>query len=119
MSYLQRILANTLTFIALSVFLPNDMFHVSGILVAILASFVLSILNMCVKPILQILSLPITLITFGIFSLVINGVMLKMTSFFMGANNFYFSSIWVAIFVSLVMSAVNAIVTDHRTQKYY
>ena len=118
MTYFQRIVVNTLTFVAMSVLIPNDKFYVSGIMIAITASFVLSILNLCVKPILHILSLPITFITFGLFSFVINAVMLKMTSFFVGESRFGFSSFGVALLVAVVLSLVNSIVRDHNASSY-
>ena len=85
MSYFQRILVNTLTFISLAVLFPA-MVHVSSIWTAVLASFVLSVLNMFVKPILTILSLPFTLVTLGLFTFVINAAILKMTSFLWEQN---------------------------------
>lgn len=116
MTYFQRIIVNTLTFISLTVLLP-DMVHVENIWMAVIASFVLSLLNMIVKPILTILSLPITLITFGLFSFVINGAILRMTSFFVGETNFGFSSFGAAFFVAILMSLVNMIVTNHNINK--
>lgn len=93
MTYFQRLVVNTLTFISLSVVFPG-MIHVRGIMPAIIAAFVLSILNMLVKPVLTILSLPFTLLTFGLFSFVVNAAILQMTSFFVGEMNFGFSSFW-------------------------
>ena len=106
MSYFQRILVNTLTFISLAVLFPA-MVHVSSIWTAVLASFVLSVLNMFVKPILTILSLPFTLVTLGLFTFVINAAILKMTSFFVGAEHFSFSSFGAALLVAILMSLVN------------
>lgn len=119
MTYFQRLVVNTLTFIAMSVLIPNDKFYVSSFFIAVMASFVLSILNMCVKPILHILSLPITFITFGLFSFVINAVMLRMTSFFVGESRFGFSSFGTALLVAVVLSLINSIVRDHNANKYY
>ena len=79
MSYFQRLIMNTLTFVALAVLLPN-MVHVRSIMMALVASFVLSILNALIKPILSIISFPLTLLTFGLFSFVINALMLNLTS---------------------------------------
>lgn len=118
MSYFQRLVVNTLTFISLSVLLPGEMFYIRSFTVAILASFILSILNMLVKPILHILSLPLTLLTFGLFSFVINGMILLMTANLVGSSSFYFSSIWTAILVSIIMSFVNSIVIDQQVDRY-
>lgn len=117
MTYFQRLVVNTLTFISLSMIFPSMIF-VKSIWIAILASFVLSILNMLVKPVLTILSLPLTLVTFGLFSFIVNAAMLKMTSFFVGEMNFGFSSFWSAILMAVIMSIVNAIVSEHNMNNY-
>ena len=93
------------------------MIHVRGIMPAIIAAFVLSILNMLVKPVLTILSLPFTLLTFGLFSFVVNAAILQMTRF-CGEMNFGFSSFWAAVLMAVIMSIVNTIVTDHNLSKY-
>ena len=103
MSYFQRILVNTLTFISLAVLFPA-MVHVSSIWTAVLAS-------------LTILSLPFTLVTLGLFTFVINAAILKMTSFFVGAEHFSFSSFGAALFVAILMSLVNVIVSEHNSRK--
>ncbi len=117
MSYLQRLVVNTLAFISLSVLFPTK-FYVSSFVIAIVASVVLSVLNMIVKPILHLFSLPITLITFGLFSFVINAVILKMTSSLVGEANFAFSSFGSAVLIAVIMSFINSIVTDHNENKY-
>ncbi|EPI00919.1 MULTISPECIES: phage holin family protein [unclassified Enterococcus] len=116
MSYFQRIIVNALTFISLAVLFPNIL-HVSSIWTAVVASFILSILNMLVKPVLTLLSLPLTLLTLGLFSLVVNGVILQMTSFFVGGMNFGFSSFGGAVLVAVIMSVVNMIVSEHNMNR--
>ncbi|MGC6768581.1 phage holin family protein [Enterococcus sp. LJL128] len=116
MTYFQRLVVNTLTFVSLAVIFP-DMIHVKSIGIAVVAAFVLSILNMLVKPILTVLSLPFTLLTFGLFSFVVNAAILKMTSFFVGEMNFGFSSFGAAVLMAVVMSLVNAVVSEHNLNK--
>lgn len=117
MTYFQRLLVNTLTFVSLSVIFPN-MIYVKNIWMAIIAAFVLSILNMLVKPVLTILSLPFTLLTFGLFSFIVNAVILKMTSSFIGEMNFGFSNFGAAILMAVIMSLVNTIVSERNLNKY-
>lgn len=117
MTYFQRLVVNTLTFVSLSVMFPNMIF-VRNLWMAVIAAFVLSILNMLVKPVLSLLSLPFTLLTFGLFSFIVNAAILRMTSFFVGDVNFGFSSFGAAILMAVVMSIVNAIVSDHNIDKY-
>lgn len=87
-------------------------FHVASVWMALIASFVLAILNAAIKPFLLLLSLPITLLTLGLFSIVINGFMLQMTSYVVGKANFGFSSFGMAMVVSILMSIANVIVSN-------
>ena len=79
MTYLQRLIANALIFISLSVLFPDHV-YVESLMMAITASFVLSILNTLVKPILILLSLPLNIMTLGRISFVISAGMLQLTS---------------------------------------
>lgn len=116
MSYLQRIVVSTLTFISLAVIFPNMIF-VNSIWTAVVASFVFSVLNLLVKPFIMFLSIPFTLLTFGLFTFVINALILQMTSFFVGAANFSFSSFGSAIMIAVIMSFVNIIVSNRNMNR--
>ena len=60
-------------------------FHVSGFYTALIVALVLGVLNITLKPILMILTLPLNLITLGLFSFVINaGLILLIASFVKG-----------------------------------
>lgn len=118
MTYFQRLFVNTITFIALTVLLPNHMFFVSSWVTALLAAFILSVLNGFIRPFLIILSLPLNILSLGLFTFVVNGLMLSMTSNLLGPQSFGFSSFGAAILVAVIMSVVNMIVTDHNMQKY-
>ena len=117
MTYLQRLIANSLIFISLSELFPNQV-YVESLTMAIAASFVLSILNTLVKPILILLSLPLNILTLGLFSFVISAGMLQLTSNLLGNYRFGFSSFAISILVAIVMAIVNAIVSDHNIDKY-
>jgi putative membrane protein len=107
---------NMLTFISLSVLLPQ-MIHVESILTALVASFILSILNAIIRPILSILAFPLTLLTLGLFTFVVNAAMLQMTASVMGGSRFGFSSFGASILIAVVMSIINMIVTEHQLEK--
>lgn len=119
MRFWPRILVNALIFLALAGFFQSSLagsyqhaFYVSGVGIALLASLVLAILNAVVKPILFVLSLPITILTLGLFSIVLNAAMLELTSWFVGSN-FAFASFGVTLIVAVIMSLFNAIISDH------
>ena len=111
MGFWQRCLVNALVFLATAGFFP-DALHVANVPTAFLAAIVLGLLNMSVKPILLVLSWPITVVTLGIFYLIINGLMLELTSVVMGGL-FQFSSFTSAFMIAIVLSIVNLIITDH------
>ncbi|EXJ23575.1 putative membrane protein [Alkalibacterium sp. AK22] len=71
-----------------------------------IAAVVFGVLNMIVKPIVVILSLPITIMTLGLFYFIINGLMLWLTSAIV--SGFDFSSFGMALLVALIVSALNS-----------
>ena len=115
MTFWKKVLVDTILFIALAgLFTGTGMIYVSHAWVALLAAFVLAILNVAVKPILVILTLPVNLLTLGLFSIVINGAMLELTSALIGSLYFRFSSFWSAMLVAIIMSICNMIITSHQ-----
>ncbi|HJO36200.1 MAG: phage holin family protein [Pseudomonadota bacterium] len=69
------------------------------------ASLLLGLLNAFVRPVLVILTLPITLVTLGLFLLVINAAMLGLVAAVM--DSFYLSGFWAALFGALIVSFVS------------
>lgn len=90
----------------------------------IIFGLILSLINMAIKPILQVLSLPITIITLGIFYLIINTLMLYLATWI--ANGLFgvgfiiagFGSAFIAsIVISIISAIVNAITGAKREKK--
>lgn len=54
--------------------------HIANFYAALIAALVIGLINMTIRPILLLLTLPITLLTLGLFTLVINGLMFWLTS---------------------------------------
>lgn len=77
---------------------------------AVLAALVIGVSNIVLKPILVFLTLPITLVTFGLFLLVINGLIIAFADWLL--DGIAFSSIWWAIGASFVLSFVNSILDN-------
>lgn len=74
---------------------------------AILVAIVLGIINAIVKPILVFLTIPITIITLGLFLLVINALMIMLVDKLL--KGFAVKSFWWAFFFSIILSVLNAI----------
>lgn len=86
-------------------------FKLDGVGAAIEASIILSLLNAIIKPLLIILTLPVTVLTFGLFLLVINALTLMLTAQFMG-DAFQISSFGSAILASIVISILNLLIQN-------
>ena len=87
-----------------------DGIRVSGFFSAFCAAAVLGILNALFRPILFILTLPINIMTFGLFTFVINALLLKMSSGVI--PGFDVHGFWSAIFAALIISGVNWILSS-------
>ena len=79
--------------------------QVKGFFSAFLAAGILGVLNTFFRPILFILTLPINILTFGLFTFVLNALILKMTSGVI--SGFEVHGFWSAVFGALVISLVN------------
>lgn len=83
-------------------------FYIQDFGTALLASIILAMLNFFVKPILILLTLPVTFITLGFFILIINALILMLTAQLMG-DAFVIDGFWVAFFASILISIIHYI----------
>lgn len=81
--------------------------HFQGVLPIIVAAGVLGVINAYIRPFFILLSLPITILTLGLFTLVINGLMLRFTAFLVPGFTIY--SFGAAFLGALVMSIINGL----------
>ena len=79
--------------------------QINGFFSAFFAAAILGILNIFFRPILFIFTLPINLLTFGLFTFIINALLLKMASGVI--EGFQVHGFWSAVFGALVISVVN------------
>ncbi|WP_298341694.1 phage holin family protein [uncultured Algibacter sp.] len=80
---------------------------VDGYVSAVIVALVLSILNLLVKPLLVILTLPVTILTLGLFLLVINGLIILLADKFI--DGFSVVNIWWAILFSILLSILQSL----------
>jgi len=76
-------------------------------LTALIVAVVLSILNLIVKPILVILTLPVTILTLGLFLLVINAIIILLADKLI--DGFSVTNIWWAILFSVLLSILQSL----------
>lgn len=80
-------------------------FHWQTAWIALLVALVLAVINHTIKPLITIVTLPINIITLGLFSLVINGFMILIASYIV--SGFIIPSLIMAIWFSVVLTVVN------------
>lgn len=105
MNLIIRLLLNALAVFVLAYVLNGV--TVDGYVGAIIVAVVLSILNLLVKPILVILTLPITIITLGLFLLVINASIILLADKLI--DGFGVSSFWTALLFSILLSILQSL----------
>ena len=99
-----------LTFAIIATSYLIDGIQVSGFLSAFFAAAILGILNAFFRPILLILTLPVNILSLGLFTFVINAIVLMMVSGVI--SGFEVSGFWSAVFGSLLISLVSWFLTS-------
>lgn len=105
MRFIIRLLLTAVVVVLLAKFLPGVAVASYG--TAIIVAIVLALLNLIVKPILVLFTLPVTIVTFGLFLLVINAVIILLVDAFI--SGFNVDGFWVALIFSLLLSIVQSI----------
>ena len=82
--------------------------HISDFLTALIVALVLGIINSFLKPIIIIITLPINILTLGIFTFVINALLILLTSRIV--PGFTVDSFWWAILFSIILSIVTSVI---------
>lgn len=106
MKLLLRILITAGLVLLIANFMPGV--HVASFTTAIIVAIVLGLLNIFIKPIMVILTLPVTIITLGLFLLVINALIIILCTKIVGG--FSVDSFWIALFFSIILSVLQSIV---------
>lgn len=105
MNLILRILLSAVAVVILAKILPGV--GVDSYTTAIIVAIVLSLLNFIVKPILIILTLPVTILTLGLFLLIINAIIILLADYFI--HGFQVNNIWWALLFSLLLSFLQSI----------
>ena len=79
--------------------------QVDGIMPLFFAAVVLGIFNAVLRPLMLVITFPINLVTLGLFTLIINGVMLKLTADVV--RGFSVTGFWSAVIGALLLSAIS------------
>lgn len=107
MSFISKLIISTLAVLIASYLLPGVSIEGNSFFTALVVAAVLSFLNAIVKPIMILLTIPITIVTFGFFLLVINAFMILIASKLV--SGFYVNGFWWALLFSLILSLTTSI----------
>ena len=105
MNLLLRILITGGLVLLIAHFMPGV--HVASFTTALIVAIVLGLLNIFIKPILVLLTLPVTILTLGLFLLVINALIILLCTNIVGG--FHVDSFWTALIFSIILSLLQSL----------
>jgi putative membrane protein len=105
MNFIIKLFISSIIVFALSYFLPGV--HVTNIMAALWVALVLGLLNTFLKPVLVLLTIPVTLFTLGLFLLVINAIIVLICDYFI--PEFQVDGFVTALFFSVLLSVSQSI----------
>ncbi|WP_419660805.1 hypothetical protein Dvar_12120 [Desulfosarcina variabilis str. Montpellier] len=97
-----------------------DGIRVAGFMSAVMAAAVLGVLNAFLRPVLLILTLPLNILTLGLFTFVINAILLMMASGVIGGFSVdgFGTALLGALLISLVSWLLTSFINEHGTVQY-
>ncbi|MBD3724620.1 MAG: phage holin family protein [Flavobacteriaceae bacterium] len=114
MNLLIKLLITTVLIVVIAHFFPG--ISVDNFSTALVVAVVLGLLNVFIKPILVLFTIPATIITLGLFLLVINAVIILLGDYFV--SGFHVNGFWTAFLFSIVLSVfqsiLNKILVDEK-----
>lgn len=108
-----RILIGAVSILILAYLLPGV--SVDGIGAAIMASIIIGLVNGLVKPVVTFFTIPITILTLGVFLFVINACMILLTDKLV--SGFHVDTFWWALIFSILLSMVNSMFQNLAEEK--
>ncbi|MCA9372287.1 phage holin family protein [Candidatus Woesebacteria bacterium] len=106
MGIIVSLLINSLA-VGITVYLLHPHVQLDGYMSALVVAVVMGVINTFIKPVVKILTLPINLLTLGLFSMVINGLLILLTDRFV--SGFHVENLMWAIVFSFLLSIVNSV----------
>lgn len=100
MNFIIKLIITALAVVISAYFIPGV--HVASFLIAVIVAAVLAFLNAIVKPVLVLFTIPLTILTLGLFLLVINALIILLTDFLV--PGFEVEGFWWALLFSLILS---------------
>ncbi|TAD86744.1 MAG: phage holin family protein [Bacteroidetes bacterium] len=113
MGFLFRILVIAVNAFVLAYLLPGV--EIDNFFTAIVVALLLAFLDFTVKPLLIILTLPVTFITLGLFLFIVNALIILIDAYFV--HGFKVDGLWYAVLYSFCLSIANSMVLRHAKRR--
>ena len=113
MNLILRILVTAVLVMVIAYFLPGV--RIDSFTTSVVVAVVLGLLNIFIKPILVLLTLPVTIVTFGLFLLVINAVIIMLCTEIV--TGFEVNSFWIALLFSIILSILQSLMFSMSAEK--
>lgn len=107
MGILIRLLVNSLAIFITAQLIPGV--HIADLYSALIVAIVLGLINTFIKPILLFFTLPITILTLGLFTFVINALLIMFVSNVV--KGFQIPGFWAALIFSIILSIISGVLT--------
>jgi putative membrane protein len=87
----------------------------------IVASLVLGVLNALVRPLLVLITLPLTILTLGLFTLIINGALLYLMAAIVSGVEIesFWRAVLAALLITIISAVMNALISDRYKIKFH
>ena len=118
MRLLVKWLLSALALMVIAHFVPG--FYVRNFVDALIAAAVIGLINATLGTVVKFLTLPLTILTLGLFLIVVNALMLKVAAFFVPGFQVrtWTAAIIGAILLSIVSAIMHALLDDQRRERY-
>lgn len=112
-----RWLVITVAILLAAHFVPG--IHVDELSTAVIAACVLGLINVFIRPVVVLLTLPLSILTLGIFYFFINALMLKLAAYFVSGFEVksFFAAFLGSLIISLVTWLANSFIASHKIVK--
>jgi putative membrane protein len=112
MPFLARLLVNAAALWIATAIVPGVTYN-GGLLAFLIVALVFGVINATIRPAMKVLTFPLIILTLGIFALVVNGLMLWLTSSLSSALGlgFHVSGFWAAFWGALVVSIISTVLS--------
>lgn len=117
-NFLLRLIINALAFLIVSS-IYGGMTIEGGFWAAVIAACIWGIINALLRPVLLLLTLPVNILTFGLFTFVINGLILLLTAKLYSGLVIpdFWSGVWAAILLSIVNALLSALLGKDEEER--